>query len=325
MYVLKRDMDATNNLLLSEKKKLADLNFKRYLEPTDALLKADSIISSDFKSSEKEYIKLKGNVLKYSNTLFKEIKENWNKILDGILPSTKKSSSQKDDNTKELGAVPGLSSILGQKEVNLNLSVLGFKKVESGSSSIYGEVKLFTSGIKTDSTQNLRTLFLPEASNFGITGKINIGLGLVNNDSTRNNKVFGINLEFNLLGKKIKPDNSNTENSITPLVFHTKTGLEFIAIKNFLSLYANVNTITTLDNVEKFKINLNTTKLFRGFVDFGARILLAPTDSKLESLGLKFKLDLGFISNGNNIKSIIKSDDLIIPTFRFGLQKDFNL
>lgn len=128
-----------------------------------------------------------------------------------------------------------------------------------------------------------------------------------------------------MLSKKLKPDNLTTDNSFSTLVFHTKTGLEYIAVKNFLSFYANVNTITALDNIKKFKTNLNTDKIFRGFVDFGSRIFINPLDGGIEKLGLKFKIDLGFISNSGDIKSIIKSDDLIIPTFRFGLQKDFNL
>lgn len=324
MYVLKRDLDNYQRRVSDLEKEITIYKYDSFFAPIDSVASSYDKINKDLKKFNDDVTEVQGKLFNSDTVVFRHIIQDWNKIVSNVLPSNRKNEDAKQKET-ELGALPGLSSIVGQREVNFNLAVLGFQKVQSETSAIYGEIKLFTSSIKTDSVQNLRTLFLPEASSFGVTGKINIALGIISDNKIKNQKRFGINLEFNLLGKKLKPDNSNKENSFNPIVFHTKTGFEFIAVKNILSIYTNVNTLTIFDNVKNYKTSLNTDKVFRGFIDFGTRMLLAPSDNSLSKLGLKLKIDLGFIANGGDIKAIIKSDDLVVPTFKFGLQKDFKL
>lgn len=255
--------------------------------------------------------------IKQTNYTFSLIADKWNR---NILSFT---AQQSKPESKDLGAIPGLTSLLGQKEVNFNLSVLGSSILSKlGSNTVtYGEIRLFTGSIKTDSTQNLRTLLLPEASSFGLAAKVTIGLGESRKDS--NLKKFGINFEANFLGKKLKPENDKEENTISPFVFHPRIGFEWMIVPKLLSVYINGNGILPFDNNRQYKERIADGKLFKTFWDFGTKMLLNPADNGISKLGLKIKVDLGFIVNGGDVRAIIKNDDIVTPTFRFGLQKDF--
>jgi len=316
MYILKRDLDNLYSTVSAYQKDTLFYDLSYFS------LSVSNNIDSVINKAKEKFSDINarttfiGKNIKNADSIFYNLSKKW----DNVLETFKNNKESKTGTRTDLGALPGLSAILGQKEVNLNISVLGSQLISNEKSSIYGEIRLFTSGIKTDSIQNRKTLFLPEASTFGISGKLNFGFGPIR--QVENAKRIGINMEFHILGKKIKPDNTKDETSISPLVFHTKTGLEIIAIKNILSIYFNINTLTPLDKVADYRSGLSIKKNFFGFVDFGTRMLLIPKEN---FGGLKLKVDLGFISNGGEIKSILQSEDLVIPTFRLGLQKDFGL
>jgi hypothetical protein len=85
-----------------------------------------------------------------------------------------------------------------------------------------------------------------------------------------------------------------------------------------LSLYANANSISFLDNLDSFNGTYPNHKSSIGFVDFGVKMLLGTNDESLSKLGLRLLIDFSGIVNGGDVDSFIKSEDKIIPVIKIG-------
>ena len=221
----------------------------------------------------------------------------------------------------EFGALPSINSVLGSKQLNPNISVHGFYQgTADDKPSKYAELKFFTGTLNTNEFSVIKTLFVPETSSWGISGKFTWGFSPAQDDSKK--KIIGLNLETHYLSKKIKSDTLKESPTFSPGLVQIKTGLEIAVIPNTVSLYTNVNSINFLDNLDDFNKTFQEQKKSIGFVDFGVKMLLGANDESLKKIGLKLLIDFSGIVNGGDVNSFINSEDKIIPVIRIGGRVD---
>ncbi|AFK03995.1 hypothetical protein Emtol_2862 [Emticicia oligotrophica DSM 17448] len=242
--------------------------------------------------------------------------ENIKNTNEKITEMKKKYSTTKEE--KDLAAVVNINSLLGQRSLIPSTTVLGNRKFQFINSDWYGEVKLFTAAM-TNQNLRLSNLFIPEASNLGFT---------INTTTLPSkDKNTGIFFSFNYLGKNLYGIDSTKNKADTTLfnmgVIHTKIGLQRILVANdILSIYANQNYILPIDNIKVFDKFYRTEKsslhsIIRYF-DVGIKALLSSSKTSA-----KLMIDVGFIINNSDTKSITGSVDRAIPNLKVSVYTAF--
>ena len=317
----------------------------------EATLKAFSVnpqskfsnkLQADFKSYSKRFITIKKN--------FDTNQKKYNSFYKNNL--TRGSSSIEQS---EFGALPNITSLIGeQRALNLNVSILGSYTKKDDQSFNVIEAKLFTSNVP-NSLANPRSLFIPEVSTFGTQIKYVSGYNFVaskpnSTSTTQIATTFSGNFELNLLSKRLSTgitsvtttnpsNNTLVSNDLNNFVIHARGGGEFVILREVFSIYANLNWISIIDNVQKFHQTFDgLTEIDKKsswvFFDVGCRILLNPAGGdakKYAGSGFNIIADFNLIipkvwgrqlinSTNNTAKT-----DMFIPLIRLGIRKSLGV
>lgn len=222
------------------------------------------------------------------------------------------------NNDKDLAAIVNINSLLGQRSLIPSTTVLGNRKFQFVNSDWYGEIKLFTAAM-TNQNLRLSNLFIPEASNLGFT--INTTTLLSKDKNT------GLLFSFNYLGKNLYGVDSTKKKADTTFfnmgVIHTKFGIQRILVANdILSVYANQNYILPIDNISIFdkfyRTEKSSLRSIIGYFDVGIKALLSSPKTSA-----KLIIDVGFIINNSDTRSITGSVDRAIPNLKVSIYAAF--
>lgn len=211
--------------------------------------------------------------------------------------------------TSNLSVVPSLNIIVSRSTRD--------KKDSGGGSSV--DFSLFGADAKSDTniTNFGRRLFIPEASTYGI--RLGFNKAFVSKEDyillpTKN--ALGINVNLFYLSKLLTDSSKKSENkevSRNPVgMFHIKAGLEY-TFDSTVSIFANLNYTHVVDGVDYFNQTYNVEKYKAIFYDFGARCLFDN--------GLFIEADFIYITDA--MKSLIKTNDEVIPLLRIGVNHHF--
>jgi len=271
----------------------------------------------------KEGVNKNGLVLKDAETVITTSR-------DEIIKVYKKYESSTGKQENNLQAIAGITQPLGrQGQLVPNISILGYKSVSNENSSMSSQLKLFVGANSQDqNTFNSNyKLFIPEMSTFGFTADFSLGFipstksYVINKDLNQPIKKLGINLSSYYLGKSLNKLKDSTSFNVGVLQF--KTGFQYILIGKVLSVYGNVNSFFIANGIDDFKENFNYDKKLRGFIDFGLECYLDLITNSKDG-GLSIDLDLGFISAGGDVKSLVPGSDPLIPRIKLSIVKGLN-
>ncbi len=229
----------------------------------------------------------------------------------------------------DLKTIAGITQPLGEQgKLVPNISLLGYRSVSDENSSRSAQLKLFVAPTAAEkSTYNSAyRLFIPEASSYGFLADFSLGFipsdnsFKVDQNTRQPIKKLGINLGAYYLGKSMAKTDSSTFNAG---MLQFKAGLQYIAIGKVLSFYANLNPFYLTDGIKDFEANYTYRNKLYAFVDFGLNAYLnLSTEQKQDGFFIDF--DLGFISVGGDIKSLVPSSDPLIPRIKVSLVKGFS-
>jgi hypothetical protein len=235
-------------------------------------------------------------------------------------------SKYKVDEKQESGDMKALASftqpVADEGKLVPQISILGFRQKNLPNQSFAYNLKLFVSSSETKSVINSEyRFFIPEASTYGFMADFSFGfLPIPNNDNKQTIKTLGLNGGAYYLGKSLVRIKDSTTYNIGLLQF--KLGMQYILIPHVLNIYANLNPFFVANGNESFsKVYNGYTKRLNMFTDFGVECYLELT-KKQNDFFLDF--DLGFISKGGDVSSIMITQDAVIPRIKVGLVKSFN-
>jgi hypothetical protein len=211
--------------------------------------------------------------------------------------------------TSNLSVVPSLNIIVSRSTSNKN---------DSGGGSTV-DFSLFGADTKSDTniTNFGRRLFIPEASTLGI--RLGYNKAFVSKKHcfllpTKN--AFGVNVNIFYLSKLLVDSSKKSESnevSRNPVgIFHFKVGVEYVFDRT-VSIFGNLNYTHVVDGVDYFNQTYNVEKYKTFSCDFGARCLFDN--------GLFIEADFIYLNTG--MKSLIKTNDEIIPLLRVGVNHHF--
>jgi len=235
-----------------------------------------------------------------------------------IIKYIKDRAVKKDETKINISGLPFFNVLPNAKDINGSMSIFGNNLLRD-TSGLYSEVGAFIGLVGVKDQKNIQNIIIPESSSYGFFWKMTLGLAPTFNPQI---KKFGINAFVYYLGKSFKTDTLSKTDAINTSQFHGKFGMEYLLAKNAFSVYANINAFSIISNKEVFDKAFNNTKDLKGFIDFGFRFLLNPSNQG--SFGnFKLYMDLNFIVNGGDIKAMSGTTDAIIPNIRVGVRTSF--
>lgn len=143
-------------------------------------------------------------------------------------------------------------------------------------------------------------------------------------DSDSLAKKIGLRLDVSFATKNLLYDTTKINKTITSSFLYAKAGVELGIIPKRLSIYGNVNTVSVLDEVDKFQVGTGVNSKFLGYLDCGARLYFDPAPSAKIGDGLFIYSNLNFIINGGDVRRVTKSNDMVIPSIQVGLVKSLD-
>lgn len=258
------------------------------------------------------------NVLTTVNIISEKQKE-YNTIENEIKNIYKKYKEDQKDESGDLKAIANFTQpIADEGKLVPQITVLGFKEENSPNKVVAYNLKLFVSASETKSTINSEyRIFIPEASTYGFMADFSLGFAPI--AGTVKGKRLGINFGGYYLGKSIIRSKDSTSFNIGLLQF--KTGIQYIVVKNALSIYLNFNPYFVANGNQNFKsVYTDYSNKLNLFTDFGVDCYLNLAKSQKDFF---LNFDLGFITKGGDVSSIIKNEDVLIPRIKIGLVKSF--
>lgn len=334
-YLFSDLLVSTSTMLANLEKLISDypalekkLNELKEVEVVRTLGEAsDGFIDSLF-MKRKEELKAAFSQEKIHNDAFKKEYDSYRDKFRGYIIEI--NEIKKNHKPKEEEKQSSDASVLANFTQPLNQStslipgidIFAYKKFDSDEYSFYGQAKLFLAapGSDTNSLSHATKYFIPEASQFGFMADFSFGFLPAKAVPDKNaEKKLGLNFSFYYLQKQLSTRDSLKTLFSTGMV-QVKSGLEFILIKNALSVYANLNGYLVGKGVEGYnKFYVNDSK-FKWFSEFGLKsYLVLQSDSKINLL-----LDLRFLPVGRTIKEMTLSKDKFIPLFKLGIVKEFD-
>ncbi len=195
--------------------------------------------------------------------------------------------------------------------------VAGTKKVDG---PWYNELGFFAGNSEERDRRNIQSIFNAEQSEYGfyLRGFLS-KLGFLQEQYQSN---WAVHYHFNYLEKSINEDTVQTKPSVNYSQFQGRLGAEYIVFQNILSIYAGGNWIVPLTNVNMYRERLPFQKDLQPYVDFGFRLLLQPgKELKLADDGLGIVVDVNFIVNNKDMRTVNSNNDSLVPGLRFAVQK----
>jgi hypothetical protein len=139
-------------------------------------------------------------------------------------------------------------------------------------------------------------------------------------------KKWAFYYSMNYLEKSINEDTIQSKPSVNFSQFQGRLAGEYIVFDNFLSFYTGINWIAPLTNVNMYRERLPFQKDGQPYMDFGIRMFLEPGKIlKTKDSGLGLVLDVNFIVNNKDMRSVNSKGDSLVPALRFAMQKTLSV
>ena len=195
--------------------------------------------------------------------------------------------------------------------------VAGAKRVKG---PWYNELGVFVGNSEERNRRNIQSIFNAEQSEYGfyIRGAVMEMRFL----QVKYQKNWAFHYNLNYLEKSINEDTIQSQQSVNFSQFQGRLAGEYIVFNNFLSLYTGINWIAPLTNVKMYRERLPFQKDGQPYMDFGIRMFLEPGKMlKMKDSGLGIVLDVNFIVNNKDMRSVNSKGDSLVPGLRFAMQK----
>lgn len=195
--------------------------------------------------------------------------------------------------------------------------VAGAKRVKG---PWYNELGVFVGNSEERNRRNIQSIFNAEQSEYGfyIRGAVMEMRFL----QVKYQKNWAFHYNLNYLEKSINEDTIQSQQSVNFSQFQGRLAGEYIVFNNFLSLYTGINWIAPLTNVKMYRDRLPFQKDGQPYMDFGIRMFLEPGKMlKMKDSGLGIVLDVNFIVNNKDMRSVNSKGDSLVPGLRFAMQK----
>ncbi|WP_266364047.1 hypothetical protein [Tellurirhabdus rosea] len=256
-----------------------------------------------------------------SAQLMQEINEFYKKGYSASTPASGSGSSSapvSEVPINQASTIPNLNSLLGNNLLLPQIEIRGLTNFRS-SRRFYGDVKLFTSAFAQRRVSNV-SIFFPETSTYGISMSINaLPFGRIT-DVGQNNERTEVNwfctyFHFNYLGKNLQGIRGTDTTRFTTDVVHFKLGVQLIPVKNFVSVYTDLNFVSPVVNRSPLlEFNPAMKRGFNNFWKIGAKFYLEKGEQK----PLSVFLDLGAVAVGRAARTIYDTRDALIPRITLG-------
>ncbi len=249
-------------------------------------------------------------------------------LYNNINPTSRESydSSEEKDKTF-IQSLPKLISTGSPWRVIPDIKLLATNLRRNNNRGTVHNLELFTTGVNFDTSvvQNGFNFLMPAASKIGLRYQYSALFNSKNSNAQDLEKQsIAVNFSLHFLGKEIPEFNTNdvVKGGGSIFVVHSKLGFEWLFLKNFLSIYGDINAIGTGLGVSTFKdyFSLEQNKVF-WFLEYGIRCELAIDDNKMSQLSLQ----LGFLNHAGEVDKFLDSEDVLTPFVKIGFTRLFEM
>lgn len=256
---------------------------------------------------------------------FNEARAQSVQLFKQLYPSGEFQNDTVEKKTSLIDVLPNVITTNSPFQVIPSIKIIANNTRQDQKKGVLNEIRVFTSGTNFDTSviQNGFNFLTPDASKFGFNYSFARIFSLNEKAIKDSDRLVMFTFNVNLLSKEAPSSTVNDKKaSVNYLAIHSKAGLEWLFIKDFLSIYTNLNAIGTGYGVDNFKnyFNLKNNKLFC-FLDYGIKAEFVLNSGENDKNNLI--LDLGFIHNGGDIHSFVNQKDVFTPYFRIGFAKLF--
>jgi hypothetical protein len=199
--------------------------------------------------------------------------------------------------------------------------VAGTKRVKG---PWYNELGFFVGNSEERDRRNIQSIFNAEQSEYGfyLRGAV-MEMRFLKDDYQ---KRWALHYSGNYLEKSINEDTVQSKPSVNFSQFQGRLAGEFIVFDNILSLYSGINWILPLTNVAMYRERLPFQKDGQPYMDFGVRMFLEPGKVlNVKDPGLGIVIDINFIVNNQDMRSVNYKGDSLVPGLRFAIQKTLSV
>ena len=230
----------------------------------------------------------------------------------------------------EINGLPAFTDLLSDDVVLPKMEITGVTNFNS-ETGIYGDVKLFTSGVSAKQTSYTK-MFFTETSTYGISMSFNYlpefairNFKRANGDEQEESHWICAYVSANYLGKNlygVTIDNGVADTTKFSSAFgHLKYGVQVIPFKNLLSFYADLNHVIGLTNRDPLiKHAASLSNGFTNFLNIGTKFVLATDPGKKP---LNLFIDISGVVMRHSLKKIYDTSDKIIPRISIGSEIRF--
>lgn len=230
----------------------------------------------------------------------------------------------------EISGLPAFTDLLSDDVVLPKMEITGVTNFNS-EAGIYGDVKLFTSGVSAKQTSYTK-MFFTETSTYGISMSFNYlpefairNFKRANGDEQEESHWICAYVSANYLGKNlygVTIENGVADTTKFSSAFgHLKYGVQVIPFKNLLSFYADLNHIIGLTNRDPLiKHASSLSNGFTNFLNIGTKFILATDPGKKP---LNLFVDISGVVMRHSLKKIYDTSDKIIPRISIGSEIRF--